>query len=226
MLRLFVMWLVGLAMVAMLTACGGGSDKKRPRSVPVAQSSIDTTNPDVWQVGPILEGRNISEGVQRPVLAAEGGWHIVFPSPPARIAYVTFRHGSLLGKSAIRMSFIVEGHATARLVGKGCDFSRPSSVTLYFQRRGDDMTKDGWRWWATFATVPLQEGYFDVVAPLDGAWTSVFTMTKATHPEAFAAAIADADRVGFTFGDCESYGHGAAVVDGEATFRVLEFKVE
>lgn len=61
--------------------------------------------------------------------------------------------------------------------------------------------------------------------PLDGAWTSVSTMTAALNPQQFATAKINAERVGVTFGGGTGYGHGV-YADGPARFVVTSFRIE
>lgn len=177
-----------------------------------------------WEIGPVIDGRNYSRGLFTPSQFADG-WG--FPiGPSAEPHYVTFRHGSLLGKRQIRMRFRIDGPPGAIVYGAKCAVGSPSAVTLYFERRGDDWLSDGARWFATFATVQIDgpRGETEIVAPLDARWTSVDRLTADNSPGAFAAAKANADRVGFTFANCEGYGHGATATM-PVRFVVTRFQV-
>jgi hypothetical protein len=179
-----------------------------------------------WEIGPVINGKNYSLNMPlRPTQDRDSSWYLEF-GPESGPHYVTFQHGSLVGKSVIRARFKIEGSPATRIWGKACP-DQPSSLTLFFMRTDPDWRGDGGRWWATFATFrPLEVGTeFEVVAPLDANWTSVMTMTRETGQREFEDAMANADRVGFTFGDCESFGHGARAV-ATVRFRVLEFRVE
>lgn len=137
---------------------------------------------------------------------------------------VTRKHGPLTGKHEMRFSYRIEAAPGTRIYGKACP-NQPSGLTLYFATSDNDWRTDGQRWWASFARVPIAgptEGI--IVAPLDGPWTSVLTMTAADSPAEFAAAKAKAERVGFTFGDCESFAHGARAT-GPVRFVVTGFEV-
>jgi hypothetical protein len=177
-----------------------------------------------WEIGPVINGRNHSIAASRPS-AFGGGWGFTI-SQASEPHYVTFRHGSLRGKRQIRMRFRVEGQAGAIVHGAKCPIASPSAVTLYFQRAGDDWTTDGARWWATFASARLDGpvGETEIVASLDGKWTSVLNMTAANNPNEFAAAKAQADRVGFTFGNCTGFGHGARAT-APMRFVVTRFQI-
>ena len=124
------------------------------------------------------------------------------------------------------MRYRVEGPKGAVIYGANCSTGSSSAVTLYFQREDDDWTSDGGRWWATFASVrinvPMAER--EIVAPLNANWTSVLTMTAGTNPNEFAAAKTNAGRVGFTFANCEGFGHGARATV-PVRFIVTRFQV-
>ena len=177
-----------------------------------------------WQIGPVIDGRNYSRGLSSPSQFRDGwGFQI---GPASEPHYVTFRHGSLHGKRQIRMRFRVEGPAGARIFGAKCPLNSPSAVTLYFQRSGDDWSTDGGRWWATFATRQLNgpTGETEIVAPLNAKWSSVIRKNAANSPAEFAAAKLYADRVGFTFANCEGFGHGARAT-APVRFVVTKFHV-
>lgn len=180
----------------LLTGNGGAS--------PVNQAPVRA-----WEIGPMIGGRNYSRGPTRPSLSAAG--LSVAIGPDAEPHYVSFRHGSLQGKRRIRMRFRVEGPSGAIIYGAKCPTGTPSGVTLFFQRGDDDWASDGGRWWATFATVSLAgpKRETEIIAPLNANWSSVLSMTAANHPAEFAAAKAATGRVGFTFANCEGFGHGA-----------------
>lgn len=178
-------------------------------SVSVDAMTVTRFPAAAWEIGPIVKHRNYSPGLSRPS-QFEHGWGFTISSK-AEPHYVTFRHGSLRGKTQIRMRFRVEGPQGAVIHGAKCPTGSPSAVTLYFQRNGDDWASDGARWWASFAKVslsgPIPET--EIVAPLDANWTSVLKMNANNHPSEFADAKENADRVGFTFANCEGHGHGA-----------------
>jgi hypothetical protein len=163
-----------------------------------------------WEIGPTIGNRNYSVGLPSTLTRGSNGLRVAI-GPSAEPHYVTVRHGSLRGKSQIRMRFRIVGPNNAIVHGAKCSLNSSATVTLYFQRKDDDWATDGGRWWATFASVPLKvsTNEMEIVAPLNGKWTSVSRMTAENNPDAFVAAKANADRVGFTFGNCEGFGHGA-----------------
>jgi len=164
------------------------------------ESAVQSTPaPSVWEIGPA----GYSTGsVNGNVITVQD------------VHYVTRPTGTL--SDSISVSF----YLSAPLTGTGCG-TTPATASLYFQRKGDDWATDGWRWWATFATVTLDHaGNYSMTAPLNGPWTSVERKTAANNPQDFADAKAHASRVGFTLGNCTGYGHGGT---GPATLTIETF---
>lgn len=187
-------------------------------------------NPRTWVIGPIIRGRNYSEGMPlHPAPRRNGGFQIDLPRAPGSIHYVTFRHGSLAGKSRIVMRYRVEADPGVRILAAS-DRRSPSIITLYFQRGGDNWSGRGrfeaYRWYATFASQsPIAPGRHEIVAPLDGNWTAVETSSARDDPAAFRSAAANADQVGFVLGGGDGYGHGVYAT-GRARLIVTDFRVE
>ena len=201
-----------------ISACASNDSQTTPLPIPAARL-MDASQ---WEIGPIFGGTDYSIGLPvHPTSAPDGTWYFVL-SPDSEAHYITFPYGSLSGKSSIHIKLKIESSdPTAYLygLGQGCS-PTPTAITLYFQRRGDTWQDgdDGWRWWATFASHQLanQSGSlpteFEIDAPLtgpDAKWTSINTKTWSNAPQDLAAAITNADRVGFTFANCSGYGHGA-----------------
>jgi len=184
----------------------------------------------VWTIGPIIRGRNYSQGAPlHPTPRAGGEWHIDLPRAPGSVHYVTFRHGSLAGKRRILMRYRVEAAPGVRIEPITAPGS-PSIITLYFQRGGDNWSARGrfetFRWYATFASqMPITPGEHQMVAPLDGNWTAIQTSSVRSNPAAFRDAVVGADQVGFVLGGGDGYGHGVFAT-GRARLVVTEFRVE
>jgi hypothetical protein len=211
-----------LAAAILLTACSAGGDAGDPRG--------DASLAASWEIGPVIRGRNYSEGAPlRPAPSPGGGWHFDLPQAPSGVHYVTFRHGPLSGKRRIVMRYRLDADPGVRIV-PATDPALPSIITLYFQRGGDDWSGVGeyeaYRWFATFASrSPIVPGEHEIVAPLDARWSAVETSDVETNPSGFRAALAQTDRVGFVLGGGDGYGHGAYAT-GRARLTVLEFRVE
>ena len=200
-------------------------------SGPAATSAVAAvSNPGAWQIGPVIRGRNYSRGAPlRPTPRRGGGFQIDLPRAPGSVHYVTFRHGSLAGKSRIVMRYRIEAAPGVRIAPPSAP-QGAGMITLYFQRAGDNWSARGryetYRWYATFATQsPLTPGDHQMVAPLDGNWTAVETSSARTNPAAFREAIAHADQVGFVLGGGDGYGHGV-FASGRARLIVTQFRIE
>lgn len=212
-----------MTVLALFAVGGGGVETS-------ARAAARNPDPRAWLIGPIIRGRNYSQGVPlHPTPRAGGSWHIDLPRAPGSVHYVTFRHGSLAGKSRIVMRYRVEAAPGARIVPATVP-TLPSIITLYFQRGGDNWSGrgrfEGYRWYATFASQsPITPGEHQIVAPLNGNWTAVQVSSARTNPAAFRDAIVEADQVGFVLGGGDGYGHGIYAT-GRARLVVTEFRVE
>ncbi|HEY0164372.1 MAG TPA: hypothetical protein VGB39_03255 [Sphingomicrobium sp.] len=219
----------------LVAALTGSSSAGAARPAP----AINPMDPSVWEIGPVIGARNYSVNMPpSPSAHPAGGWYFDIPYPNAEaghVHYVTFKHGSLYGKSRIVMRYRLEMGEGVRLVPA----KEPATthyqplLTMYLQRRGDDWSGTGkyeaYRWWATFATVTpipraLPTGEHELSVPLDGRWTAVQTSTATTNPNGFRAALRDTERVGFTFGGGDGYGHGVYAT-GPARFVVTHFAI-
>jgi hypothetical protein len=209
-----------LPVAALIAACGTAAD--RASAAPAAGSG--------WEIGPIIGGRNYSQGVAlHPTALPGGAWSVDLPRAPGSIHYVTFRHGSLAGKHRIVMRYRIDAGPSVRILPVTAP-DLPSVITLYFQRRGDNWSGVGsfetFRWYATFASQsPILAGTHVMVAPLKGNWTAVETSSARTKPIAFRDAVDNAERVGFVLGGGDGYGHGVFAT-GAARLVVTEFRVE
>jgi hypothetical protein len=186
-------------------------------------------DPGAWVIGPILDGRNYSRGMPlHPTPRRGGGWHVDLPQAPDHVNYITFRHGSLAGKSRIVMRYRIEARPGVRVIPKNYP-QWTGSITPYFQRSGDNWSARGrfetYRWYGTFATKALAPGEHEIVAPLNERWTAVETSNARTNPRAFQEAVANADQVGFVLGGGDGFGHGVSAT-GPARLVLLEFRVE
>lgn len=154
------------------------------------------------------------------------GWAFDIPMSPGSVHYLTYKYGSLAGKSHIIMSYRIEADPAVQIFAASVPGATSIGPTLYFQQVGDDWNTDGMRWWATFnIRYPITSGAYQVDIPFDANWTSVFTMTAQANLTQFQSAKLDAERIGFTFGGGTGYGHGV-YADGPARFVVTSFKIE
>ncbi len=209
-----------MAILALLLTIGGGA---------AASVFNAVMHPGAWVIGPIIKGQNYSKGVPlHPSPGPNGTWYINLPRHPGSVHYVTFPHGSLRGKSRIVMRYRIQAAPGTRIEASTAP-GTAGIITPFFQRAGDTWSGRGrfekYRWYATFATQPLRQGEYQIVAPLSARWTAVETSTAHSEPAAFRDAIANADQVGFVLGGGDGYGHGAYAT-GPARLIVTQFRVE
>jgi hypothetical protein len=179
-----------------------------------------------WEIGPIIDGRNYSAGMPLHPTQTPDGWAFDFPLAPGKIGYITYKYGSLAGKSRIVMHYRIEADPDVQFLPPCCPQLLAQGPAGYFQQKGDDWNTDGERWWASFNTpYPMGPGERELILPLDARWTSVFTMSADSDPAQFAKAKQNAERVGFTMGGGDGYGHGTYVT-GRARMVVTAFSIE
>ena len=229
-----------------LTGCGGGGGSAMPAAssqMPVSFAATTSVSPPitvmptptptataaaVWEIGPIIDGVNRSVGMP----SALQDLAFDFPQPDQNVGhvhYVTFRHGSLTGKSRITLRYRIDAAPGVQILPK--DYPQlTSSITLYFQRRNDNWSAQGnyqyYRWYASAQTIrPLVAGENTITVSLNDVWTPVLTGNSLVAPDAFASAKADADRVGFVFGGGDGLGHGVYAT-GPARFTIIGYEVQ
>ena len=184
-----------------------------------------------WEIGPITPTRNYSVNMPLTPSAHPDGWSFDFPQPDStagHVHYLTFKHGSLSGKSRIVLRYRIEAEPGVQFYPTKYP-GWQSMLTMYFQRRGDDWSGrgkyEGYRWWATFRShAPLTAGEHELSVGLDENWTAVGSSSATNNRKAFRDAIREAERVGFTFGGGDGYGHGVYAT-GPARFVVTSFEV-
>jgi hypothetical protein len=179
-----------------------------------------------WEIGPIIDNVNYSRGMPLHPTQTSDGWAFDFPLQGGWVGYVTYKYGSLAGKSRIVMRYRIEADPGVQFLPKCCPQLLGQGPTMYFQRKGDNWENDGGRWWATFNSPwPIVPGEFELNIPLNANWTSVSTWTAEGRPSDFANAKSNAERIGFTFGGGDGYGHGVYAT-GRARFVLLSFTIE
>ena len=239
---------------AALSACGGGGGGGgSPPSAPIPTVPDPVTNPTPgtqpsptpnpttppgdpmvsalmvasnWEIGPIIDGKNYSIGMPLRPTQTNDGWAIDFPLQGGSVHYVTFKYGSLGNKSRIIMRYRIEADASVKFLPKCCPELLGIGPTMYFQQKNDDWNREGGRWFATFnAPWPIVSGEFELSIPLNGNWTSVYTWSAQSNSVDFNTAKVNSERIGFTFGGGDGYGHGVYAT-GQARLVVTSFVVE
>jgi hypothetical protein len=186
-----------------------------------------------WEIGPIIRGKNYSVGMPLQPAPTRTGWFFDFPYPSrdaGHVHYVTFDPGSLAGKSRLVVRYRIDAARGTRFVSQETP-DQTATVSLFFQRRGDNWSAKGryadYRWYAPPNTVrPLAPGVHEIAISLDDPqWGSVWSQTAAGDPHAFQASLANASRLGLVFGTRSARGHGVFAT-GPARFELLSFRVE
>src|SRR4051812_31388127 len=122
-----------LASALLVAACGDAAGAG-------SRTRQDASSASAWEIGPIIRGRNYSQGVPlHPSQRANGAWSIDLPPAPGSIHYVTFPYGTLSGKHRIVMRYRIEAAPGVRILPATAP-QLPSIITLYFQRAGDNWT--------------------------------------------------------------------------------------
>lgn len=196
-------------LAVLLASCGGDGGGRSNYTRPPS-TSYPSAPSSAWQIGPIVWGKNYS-------INCPASFTTSFAIGPCEPHYVTRSTAPLAGKTQIRMRYTIKG----KLYGAGCGENSPSAVTVFLQRKGDSWQGEPYRWWATSVVGSAAEGTHEIAASLNDKWTSVISEGTRTQ---FQAALNETERVGFTFANCDGYGHGARAV-GEAQFTLHEFTV-
>lgn len=185
-----------------------------------------------WEIGPIIRGKNYSQGMPLRPQPTRSGWSFNFPvgsREAGHVHYVTFRPGPVAPTSRIVVRYRVDARAGTRFVPQ----ERPElrgTVSLYFQRRGDNWSAKGryeyFRWYAPDTTVrEIAPGEYEISVRLDDPdWISVQGRTAGSNPAALQAALADIDRIGLVFGSTAARGHGVYAT-APARFTLLSFRI-
>lgn len=217
--------------IVLIVVIGFFMQRRKVSPAPIESAPADIMSPEAWQIGPIIHGVNMSRGVPLHPTPHADGWSIDIPYPAAEngsVHYVTVPCGSLAGKTKVTLKCRAETADGTRFYPTKFP-GAPASMTLYFQRAGDDWSAQGpyetYRWYASFSTVGLGAGEFVLEARFDQNWTAIMSSSRASHPDAFQAAINDAGRIGFVLGGGDGLGHGVFAT-GPARLVVTSFVVE
>ena len=185
----------------------------------------------LWEIGPFIQGKNKSVGMPLRMAPSGDGATFDFPYPTAsagHVHYVTLPVRSLEGATRITLTYRIDADRRTRFIAQESP-SEKATLSLYFQRTGDRWTRKYplHRWYApAVRMMPLRPGTHTVSIAFDEPWMSVLgEQTPQSQPQAFAAAMRDAQRVGFVFGSSGGRGHGVYAT-GPARFTVLDFEIE
>ena len=184
-----------------------------------------------WEIGPIIRGRNYSVNMPLRPAPTRDGFAFDFPGPEradGHVHYVTFDPGSLEGATKIRFTYRIDAAPGVRFVPQEAP-TRPATISLFFQRRGDNWRAKGkyehYRWFAPRDSLQdLRPGTHTMTVSLDDEWISVLARPRSERPETFRQALREAGRVGFVLGSRGGYGHGVFAT-GPARLTVTGFEI-
>ncbi len=186
-----------------------------------------------WEIGPIIRGRNYSVGMPLNPTPLRTGWFFDFPvgsEAAGHVHYLTFQPGSVAGRSRITVRYRVDAAPGTRFVPRA-NPELPGTVSLYFQRQGDDWRarrgSQFFRWYAPEATMRvLAPGVHEMSVRLDDPeWLAVLGSASPALWDMRAEAWANIDRIGLVFGAREGRGHGV-FASAPARFTLLSFRIE
>lgn len=196
----------------------------------IAGGAIAAPPADLWEIGPIIRGKNYSYRMPLHPEETRAGASFAIPGPTAaagHVHYVTIPTRPLAGARAITLRYRIDAAPGTRFVPQELP-NEPATLSLYFQRAGDGWTKrqPDWRWYSpTNRTMPLRPGTHTVRIGLDEDWIAMTGPGAHANPRGFQAALAETVRVGFTFGSEGGRGHGVYAT-APARFTILDFRVD
>ncbi|QGN53541.1 hypothetical protein [Novosphingobium sp. Gsoil 351] len=197
--------------------------------VPAALAAMPPA--EAWEIGPIVRVKNYSEGMPfNPDRGANGS--VIFEFPQAgsgQVDAMTARVGPLTGARTITMRYRIDAARGTRFVADETP-GEPATISLYFQRRGDNWNAKGayesFRWYVpSRAVVPLSPGLHTITVGMDENWTNVHGRSNREIPDGFAAALEDTARLGIAFGSASRRSHGVYAT-GPARFTLLSLDVD
>lgn len=180
-----------LALTILLASCSSGGGSHHPAPIPQPTTSG-------WYIGPIVDGKNYSEGMpSKPTLQGQG-WVISFPRTGGVDAVIKDSPPSLVGAKALVMKYTVTGGGFL-----ATDESNVAGrVGICLQRKGDNWSGAGayqqYRLYST-ARPLLTSGAFTLTVPLvAGKLTDV--AGKPASQAAIDSVVANLDNYSVVFG--------------------------
>lgn len=136
--------------------------------------------------------------------------------------------GPLAAARQITMRYRIDAAPGTRFIADESP-NEPATVSLYFQRRGDNWSARGryasYRWYVPGrAVIPLTPGVHTIRVGFDEVWTNVYGQPNTQAPGDYAAALTDAARLGVAFGSAGLRSHGVYAT-GPARFTLISLDV-
>lgn len=197
-------------------------------AVPLAVSAMPA--PGAWDIGPIARGKNYSVGMPaRPSPGPDGSAIFTFPRAGGEVGAMTTAVRPLAGARRVTFKYRIDAAPGTRFVSVESPHER-ATVSLYFQRAGDNWTAKGrygsYRWYAPEeAVMPISPGEHTVVIDLNDNWSNVNSQPNFTVPAEYAGALQNTARIGIAFGSMSLRAHGVYAT-GPARFTLLALDIE
>lgn len=194
--------------LAVLVGCssGGGHHQSTP---PPSSSG--------WYFGPIVHGKNYTEGMPARPTPQGAGWTFTFPANGQVDAVVNGNPPSMVGATAITLHYAVTGDGFLASEESGV----PGRVGICIQRRGDDWSGSGkyqqYRLYGQDRPL-LVAGEGQVIA---STWTDV--RGQVASPEAVDAVLSDLGSVQVVFGG--SFASHGVYATQPSTFTMTSIEI-
>jgi hypothetical protein len=191
-----------------------------PHAVP-QEPNVASLDPQSWYI-------YYSSGMpSHPSLDSEGAWSLSIPSVSGggHVNYVQTPFMSTSLPHTLNITFRVESEGPAYDVIDPSDVL-PATVHVFFERNGDNLVEPDGRWWAhpSMYNLGSQDGQtitYTIPFTYD-QWSNV----NGEQDEArFAAAWQNVGWVGVTFGGQYFWGHGVAMLSGQAKYVLINLNV-
>ena len=186
-----------------------------------------------WEIGPDVRGVNYSVGMPlKPTRERKQGWSFAFPFPSREAGHVhavTYNSGPLINASKLMMRYRIDAARGVRFAPQESP-SEPATISLYFQRRGDNWSAkrkyEFYRWYIPeYAVRKISPGEHEMVVDLsDPNWISVLGKPAGTNLTYFREALAETSQIGIAFGGPSGRAHGVYST-GQARFTLLAFRI-
>lgn len=222
-----------VAIACLLCGCGGNgfTPKDKPK-----QPDVVSLSPQDWV---ITHSTNMPA---HPAQSSIGAWYFDFPSSGS-VNYIQVPYNQTQTHTNISITFRIDETNAVYGQADATDHN-PATFHLYFERQGDDGTKDNSRWWpvcgitlapysspSTFsecAKTVDSNGNTTVTVPLVfSQWNCVQnTPSDPCTTAGFQDALANVGWVGLTFGGQFFDGHGVYLTNGQSRFTLINYTVQ
>lgn len=200
------------------TGCGGGGFTV-PDGQPV-KADVISLDPQAWY---IPCGQLVPE---HPSTSGDGAWAIEIPNSGGSLQYVQTPFRASTRHNLLSITFRIDANGAAYNGRVHPDAWDPATIRLFIERRGDDLRKEFYRWWASGHAYVLGSKDNTVVTievPLSpDYWTSVYGHHDAAE---FTATLNDIGYVGITFGGSNYFASGVNMQGSKATFTLIDFQI-